>query len=152
MTIDVSASSLIGFGDAAAMSNGRHLGRFRRGDTVVAILDAPQIPDSCPYAVVLDEDANVITTGNMAMDGPTRRRFRFTYTPGAESSTGGFKIYCGFYASGEASILSRSFEVVPGGDSGGSVVAMHSTSRPHGTAVIAQLGSGRLAVGRNPST
>jgi hypothetical protein len=46
--------------------------------------------------------------------------------------------------------MGRRFDLVPGGDSGGAVIALHATDRPEGRAVVAQLASGRLALGRNP--
>jgi hypothetical protein len=150
MDIDVAATTLIGLGFASSCLTGTHLGRFRRGDPIVVTIESPDVPDKAPFLIVFDADMNVISSLDMAMFGPTRTRFRATYVPGTEADLGEHRLYCGFYVSGVASLIDRRFELVAGGDSGGHVMALHATDRPEGRTVIAQLASGRLAVGRNP--
>jgi len=51
---------------------------------------------------------------------------------------------------GDARAKTYRFEIVPGGDTDGAVVAMHAYDRPHGKFLVQQLDSGRIVAGRNP--
>jgi hypothetical protein len=60
-------------------------------------------------------------------------------------------VYFYFTLAGVAYSASGSFDVVAGGDSGGRVMSLHSVDRPEARGLIAQVSSGRLVLGSNPT-
>jgi hypothetical protein len=71
---------------------------------------------------------------------------------GTDYPPGSFSVYYYYTLAGVQTLQTATFTVVPGGDSGGSVISMHALDRAESRAVIAQLAGGSLVLGRNPAS
>jgi hypothetical protein len=141
--------------DSAAASDvascSMYLGRFRRGDTVSLLLALDSTPDAPPIAVVLDSDSVQILSKMMpAVDG-RRTVFSLPLTVSLAFAVGSFSVYFHIVIAGTQTLKQATFEVVPGGDSGGSVIALYSLDRTDSRCVVAQLASGVLVLGKSPT-
>lgn len=130
----------------------RVLGRCRRGDKVMLSCSVPSVPDHAPIAVVLNSDSHVVATIALPKIGPSRKLFGMSVFIGTAFIVGNYLVSYQFSVGGNSgSVPDDRFAVVPGGDSGGDVISLYSFDRPEARFVVAQLSSGRLAQGRNPS-
>lgn len=128
-------------------NTGENLGRFRHGDTVDVSVSLPSIPDSPPLATLYGPTGQPVTSYYM----PTRDGLEFSVSPTVGAwALGTFSVSIAYSISGVPSSLVVLFDVVPGGDSGGSIISMHVHSRPESNYVVAQLSSGVVVQGRNP--
>ncbi len=142
-------------GQTSPSAGDDYLGRYQQGQEVPLEIQCFQpkgiraLPDMAPVARMYRDGALV---GSQVLsvndDGPGR--FGFDYLIGVDSEPGLYAV-CYWYQTG---IVVRSqwqvFEVVPGGDMAGPVIAATVLERPDGDQVLAQFGSGVLAVGRDP--
>ncbi len=129
------------------------LGRYRRGDKVVIGTILPGIPDSAPIAVIISPDSQVIGAYELPISDATRVSFSLPVQVNLAFAFGTYRVSYQFTIGGHAGVVKDAeFQVIPGGDSGGEVISMLAFDRPEARFLIAQLNSGRLVVGRNPST
>lgn len=135
------------------------LGRYQRGQKVPIGVNAvdgssnPVEPDEAPVATIRDPASNVVATLALPRVAPSRTSFGAGFFLGVLFQTlGTYQVsYAYTFAEGTGQgSASDSFEVIAGGDEGGSVVAMFSLDRPEARYVVGQLGCGKLAQGRNP--
>lgn len=115
------------------------LGRFRQGDTLKLLFVLPN--QSAPVSATIQGPAGSETLPLSTRDGLTflaRRLLDQSYPPGI------YRVLV------QAQALQ--FEVVPGGDPGGSVMSLFHSKSVQGWQVLAQLQSGQLVLGRNPRT
>ena len=128
-----------------------NLGRYRRGDWVTLAFTLTQIPDTIPVAIILDSNSATIATLIM----PAACANRLTYSRPVQISlayaVGNFSVFYHYVVSGTPTLQQATFEVVPGGDSGGAVIAIYSLDRPEVRSIVAQLDSGVLVLGRSPT-
>lgn len=131
------------------------LGRFQPGQVVtlgVSTVDGsanPAWPDAAPVATIRDSSSNVIWSGKISLDGGAYH-FSLPVFVGISYSVGTYQVTYAWAVNGTAVASSDSFDVIAGGDIGGSVVSMYAYVRPEATYVVAQLSSGNLVQGRNP--
>lgn len=143
------ASSAI-FTDVA--TSGLYLGSYRRGDTVPLGFSTPAIPDSPPIAIVLNSSSAQVFAGMMPAADRTRKNFALPLFVNLSFGPGKFYLYYHSVVAGQSTLNQGSFDVVAGGDSGGSILSMYSLDRAEVRCVIAQLEDGHLVLGRNPAT
>jgi hypothetical protein len=124
--------------------------RYQRGDIVRLSLDLGRMPDFPPVAVVIAPDQSVLHGEEMWNDWPTTA-FHADVRIGSEYATGVYRVRFQCAVNGQDIASDGWFEVVPGGDSGGGVISMHSLDRTESRCVVAQLACGRLVLGRSPS-
>lgn len=127
------------------------LGRFRRGDWVPLSFTVQQIPDAIPVAVILDSNSTQIDIKMMPAVTPDGLTFLLPYQVGLAYETGIFTVFYHYVVSGTSTLQNAAFEVVPGGDSGGTVISLYSIDRPEVRSIVAQLDSGVLVLGRSPT-
>lgn len=70
---------------------------------------------------------------------------------GAGFALGSYTVSFNYTVQGYQGLLLATFEVVGGGDLGGPVISLYSVDRPEARYIVAQLGTGRLVQGRNPT-
>lgn len=120
-----------------------NMGRYRQGDLLVLTYEPGGIPSSPPMAYLFGSGGLVATEELWTRD-------RATYV--LDELLG--RLYpIGYYLVTITSSLGTAryiFQVVPGGDPEGNVVAMHHQKSVNGWTVVAQLASGRLVKGKNP--
>ena len=132
-----------------------YLGRFQAGQTVplsVSPVDGagyPTPPDRPPIAVVTDPDGHA-TTIALAMRGGNLV-FGCDFFLGSAAILGTYTIGYSYVVAGTPGTATGSFDVIIGGDLGGAVIALYAYARPEAQYVVAQLSSGMLAMGKNPS-
>lgn len=144
---DVSDSA--SFSDEASAA--LYLGRYRRGDKVDLSLSLPSTPDAPPIAVVLDSDSTQIASMMMPAANQDRTNFALPLPVGLPYSVGSFSVYFHYTIAGTTSLKQVTFDVVSGGDSGGSVIALYSLDRVESRCIVAQLDSGALVLGKTPT-
>ena len=143
-TITFAAIQVSGVGTT---STAEFLGRFRRGDEVTIGITLAGIPDSPPLATLYGPTGQAEASYYM----PTSDGLEFSVSPMVGAwPLGTFSVSIAYSIGGVAASLGMSFDVVSGGDSGGSVISMHVHSRPESNYVVAQLSSGVVVQGRNP--
>lgn len=136
-----------------------YLGRFQIGQEVPLILwtrdrdRTPAFPDSHPLARVVASDGTHVESVQMPVSDryQVTGLFRYQLPLGAGYSTGKYTVEYQYTVSGYPGLLLASFEVVAGGDVGGPVISLYAVERPEARYVVAQLGTGRLVAGRNPT-
>jgi hypothetical protein len=128
---------------------GSYLGRYRQGDDADLRLVLPQWPDAAPTADVIRDGELVASVGLAA--GPEPGTFHLPLRLGADYGPGMYTVAYGFTLEGQAQLDIDRFEVVPGGDVAGRVIALHAYHRPEARFLVAQVASGRLLYGRDPT-
>jgi hypothetical protein len=126
------------------------LGRFRRGDWVPLGFHLNQLPDYVPVVVILDANNTQVASAMMPSLTPDGLTYFLPYQVGLALSVGNFSVFYHYVISGQSTLQLATFEVVPGGDSGGAVISMYSVDRPEVRSLVAQLDSGVLVLGRSP--
>ncbi len=152
--VQVSAATTLNMSTSYNTSVSRNvdLGRYRRGDTVTIGCVTPGVPDAAPIAVILDVGMNPVMACPIPATDSTHMTFALPVFIGAQFNVGSYSVSYQFTVGGQSGLTTGdSFLVIPGGDSGGDVISLYSFNRPEGNYVVAQLSSGRLAQGRNPS-
>lgn len=127
------------------------LGRFRRGDWIPLKFTLQQIPDAIPIAVILDSNSDQIASLLMPACDAGRLTYSLPVQVSLSYSVGNFSVFYHYILAGTATLQQAAFEVVPGGDSGGSVISLYSIDRPEVRSIVAQLDSGVLVLGRSPT-
>ncbi len=136
------------FRDHASVS--LYFGRFRRGDRVPMIFTLPTTPDYAPVAVVFDQLGHQVSSFSIPTLDSDRLVFSYPMFVSLAHSLSRFTVYLHYVVRGSASVVSATFDVIAGGDSGGDVISVFSVDRPEARSLVAQLSSGRLVVGANP--
>ncbi len=124
------------------------LGRFQRGDKVRISVETGSTPDDAPVATIAGPGGFEAVL-QVPIDGSTARFARRVFL-GLDFALGSYLVTHQYAISGEPRSHEQAFELVPGGDSGGDVISMHTLDRPEGRHVVAQLSGGLLVQGRNP--
>ncbi len=134
-----------------------YLGRYQLGQDVPLVVQCvdsngtPAVPDSFPIALVCREGVYLRTVGIPAETDPdVTGRFRGRYTLGDGDAPGHYAVVYLYSTLGLRRGESDQFEVVPGGDASGPVLAGYSLSRPDGDYFLAHLAAGRMASGQTP--
>jgi hypothetical protein len=125
-----------------------NLGRFRRGDYVPAFFMLAGHPDSPPIVTVRDSGGNTVAT--FAIPIVAGLEFGLPLLVGIEYPLGTLDMRVAYTVAGVPSAQYVDFDVVPGGDEGGSVISLFGYSFPRSRYILAQLASGTLVQGRNP--
>lgn len=141
------------------LSGVSYLGRYQVGQEVPLILwvrnqdRTPSFPDDVPLARVVDSSGSHIASVKMpVVDRYTVTGLFQAYLPlSTEYAVGKYTVEYQYRVSGYSGLLLATFEVVPGGDVGGSVISLYTVERPEARYVVAQLDTGRLVAGRNPT-
>jgi hypothetical protein len=132
-----------------------YLGRFQIGQTVplaVVPVDSggfPSPPDSAPVATVQDPSNTTVGILKMALGGDPEH-FAIGFFLRGGLALGTYQVTYAYRVNGASLGETGSFDVIPGGDPGGAVIAMVGYDRPEARYVVAQLASGRLVQGKNP--
>jgi hypothetical protein len=124
--------------------------RCQRGDIVRLSLDLGRMPDFPPVVVIIAPDYSVVVGSEMWNDWPTTA-FHADVRIGSRFDTGTHTARYIYTLDGEELLREETFDVVPGGDSGGGVISMYTLDRTESRCVVAQLACGRLVLGRSPS-
>jgi hypothetical protein len=116
------------------------------GSSLVSMADNP------PMATVTDP--NNALFGIFALPYAPIAGTAFNYAlpvilPGG-AALGTYQVAITYTIAGTPGTATSSFDVVAGGDSGGSVISLYAYDRPEARFVLAQLSSGKLVQGRNP--
>jgi hypothetical protein len=128
------------------------LGRYRRGDKLTLHCATPSVPDHAPIAVILDQSNYPVAALSLPKADASRKAFELQVFVGDGFALGSYSVSYQFSVGGvPGNVPGDSFTVIAGGDSGGEVISLYSCDRPEARFVIAQLNSGRLVRGRNPS-
>ena len=127
-----------------------YLGRFQPGQNVPISVTTTAPPDRPPIAVVRDPNGNVVATIALAMRGGNLV-FGCDFFLGSAAILGTYTIGYSYVVAGTPGTATGSFDVIIGGDLGGAVIALYAYARPEAQYVVAQLSSGMLAMGKNPS-
>ncbi len=125
------------------------LGRFQRGDKVVVDVATPTLPDAYPVAAVQTSGGQPVGIYVLAYN-PDIGGFRCIFRLGPEYGLGSYTVSVTYTVQGTSQSVLDAFEICGGGDPNGPVISLYSYDRPEGRYVLAQLGVGRLAQGRNP--
>ena len=127
--------------------------RYQRGQQVPISLTLAGLADAPPLATIHDP--------NNALLGIWKLPYQPGYSPMAfvygslirlqgGAALGTYQVTFSCSVGGQAQTQTATFDVVPGGDSGGEVISLYAYDRPEARYVLAQLGSGKLVQGRNP--
>ena len=137
----------------------RDLGRYQLGQEVPLALqcllgDAPDTPDSHPtFEVRADASASWTIYNRIAADeqGITVGFFRQPMMLDARFAAGRYTVRFRWQDSGANHRTEmHSFQVLPGGNADGAIIAMHHAERPQGRFLIMQTDTGLLKRGLNP--
>lgn len=134
-----------------------HLGRQQLGtylDVYLQVKDAslvPSMPDGVPSLKIL-KGATAIYQGLMPILDKVNRigLFHSTIFLGGTFSAGTFSVRMGYSVNGASFIETRSFEVVPAGNSQGQVLGMYYLHSPQADFVVYSVESGAILRGKNP--
>jgi hypothetical protein len=137
-----------GHGDAFRVFD---IGRLRRGDRVTLFVATVAVPDAAPVAVVLDPSGAAVLAQELPSWRRSRTRFCAPLRIDRRFELGRYTVAYRYTVGGLPVSAQDTFDVVPGGDSGGEVIALYVLDRTKSRLVIAQLGCGRLARGQNPT-
>lgn len=133
-----------------------YLGRFQLGQVVklgLSIVDGsgnPVSPDAAPMAVITNPDSSTDPAFKLAMDGGSTA-FAIKLMLGNENSLGTYSVAYSYQAGVFAGSGGDTFDVIAGGDAGGRIISMSAYERPEASYVVAQIASGRIVQGKNPS-
>jgi hypothetical protein len=137
-----------GYGDAFKVFD---IGRLRRGDRAAFFVETVAAPDAAPVAVVLDSGGAVVLAQELPSWKRSRTRFFAPLRIDRRFDLGRYTVTYRYTVGGVPVIAQDVLDVVPGGDSGGEVISLYALDRTKSRFVIAQLGCGRLARGKNPT-
>ncbi len=132
-----------------------YLGRYQQGQQVPLEIQCFQprvvkgLPDAAPVARMY-RDGVLVQTETLPVNQDGVGRFGRTYRLGRQDDPGLYAVIYWYRTGGTVRSLWQTFEVIPGGDPAGPVIAATVLERPDGDQVLAQFGSGVLAVGRDP--
>lgn len=134
-------------------------GRFKVGDLLPLSLaptgntGAPALPDAAPTVRVFNSSgAQVGATRQFAIKdryGPTAL-FVDDLLLDSNYAVGHYTVRYAWLVSGSQRVEVEKFEVIPTGDSGGSVIGMAQFTRPEAEYVVYQRDGGTINAGRNP--
>ncbi len=130
-------------------------GYFQAGDIVpialsTSVSGSPAAPDFAPTSVITRPDSVVLPTQTMGMNGGSTDWLINFFLDGT-SILGTYDIEFTFYVLGTEYTTTGSFIVVAGGDIGGDVISLYAFTRPDSQYILAQLTSGMVVCGRNPT-
>lgn len=134
-----------------------YLGRYQIGQDVPLCVQCvdnngnPSVPDGAPLAIVVGSGVAVCSFTIPADPDPDATgRFRGRYTLGEGDGVGHYAVVYLYSLLGLPRGESDQFEVVPGGDKSGPIIAAYSFDRPGGDFLLAHLATGRIASGQTP--
>jgi hypothetical protein len=127
------------------------IGRLRRGDRATLFVETVAVPDFAPVAVVLNPAGDTIAAVELPSWKKSRVRFCAPLRIDQRFDLGRYTVTYRYTVGGVPVIAQDVLDVVPGGDSGGEVISLYALDRTKSRLVIAQLGCGRLARGKNPT-
>ena len=136
-----------------------YIGRYQIGQVVpisVVTADAsdnPSDPDDVPIARIY-RGSTFVASARMSVRDRFSQRAYFDHQlrlMGGDYQVGQHTVIYTYKISGSAIAKQSHFQVVPGGDEGGTVISMTTYKRPEAQFVVAQLTSGRLVFGRGPT-
>lgn len=134
------------------------LGRYALGSHVPLSVVAtaadgqPAAPTECPTVSVYDADGAVVESRLIpARDrGAVTGLFGYRLRLSASYAAGHYTVAYRWRSGAHRGVATAAFEVTPGGDAEGAVIAMHDYNRPDARFIVHQLDSGKLKRGRNP--
>ncbi len=132
-----------------------YLGRYQQGQDVPLEIQCFQpkgvrgLPDRAPVARMY-RDGTLVGAQVLPVSDDLAARCGGSYLLGPGSEPGLYSVIYWYETGGVPRSQWQVFEVVPGGDPAGPVIAATVLERPDGDQVLAQFGSGVLAVGRDP--
>lgn len=131
-------------------SSDRYVGRFRRGDTLLASFVLSSVADCVPHAYVVDDGGFISNRFLFLSPDGSGTKFESSIFIDGEYEVGLYTVE--FYATinGEPVVMEFDFDVVEGGDAGGAVISMHSVDRPEVRSLVVQLEGGQLVLGKGP--
>ena len=136
-----------------------YIGRYQIGQVVpisVVTTDAsdnPSDPDDVPIARIY-RGSTFVASVRMSVRDRFSQRAYFDHQlklMGGAYQAGYHTVIYTYTVSGSTITKQSCFQVVPGGDEGGTVISMTTYKRPEAQSVVAQLTSGRLVFGRGPT-
>jgi len=130
-------------------------GYFQAGDLVPIALPTtvsgnPASPDFAPMAVITRPDTVALPAQTMGMNGGSTDWLINFFLDGT-AKLGTYDIEFTFSVLGTQHTTTGSFVVVAGGDIGGDVISLYAFTRPDSQYILAQLTSGMVVCGRNPT-
>lgn len=134
-------------------------GRYHLGEEIAFGIVAknstglPVEPDAAPtFSVYAANGTKIISDKKFPPIDRTAVAGIFGYAQflGMTFAAGQYLLYVKWVKSGFNGRYIEKFEVMPGGDAGGNVIAMTEFKKPHNTYIVRQLTSGIISAGRNP--
>ncbi len=132
-----------------------YLGRYQQGTSVPLEIQCFQpkgvraLPDRAPVARMY-RDGILVGSQVLPVSDDLAARCGGSYLLGPGNEPGLYSVIYWYETGGVPRSQWQVFEVIPGGDMAGPVIAATVLERPDGDQVLAQFGSGVLAVGRDP--
>ncbi len=132
-----------------------YLGRYQQGTSVPLEIQCFQpkgvrgLPDAAPVARMY-RDGILVGSQVLPVSDDLAARCGGSYLLGPGNEPGLYSVVYWYETGGVPRSQWQVFEVIPGGDMAGPVIAATVLERPDGDQVMAQFGSGVLAVGRDP--
>lgn len=140
---------------ATASSSGtsvRHVGRFRRGDTLEFSFVPSGPLDGVPYAYIVNANG---TPGFVSerilvpsLDA-SRLSFGASVLIDGEYQPGTYVVEFYTQVDGQPATADCEFDVIGGGDAGGAVLSMFAVDRPEARCLVAQVEGGQLVFGKS---
>lgn len=143
----------------APSGGGDALGRYQLGDVVAIPLttfgpgNLPTPPDATPTAGIAGPAGSVLSGQTPLVPlapGSDGTRWLLRLPLGVGVLGGSYRVTFAYATAGVPGGATARFDVVPGGDPGGAVTALHAVERPEARYILAQLTGGLLVRGRNP--
>jgi hypothetical protein len=125
--------------------------RYQRGTVLPLALLTAGVPDHAPVAVILGPDGRSVLSAEMYSVGAAAQAFRADAFLDSLFALGVHWVVYSYTVGGVPLEATDTFEIVSGGDSGGDVIALYGLEQPEQPCVVAQLGCGRLVLGRRPA-
>lgn len=133
----------------------KYLGTYQLGDRLGLSVQtrtgqAPALPTDAPVATVYNVAGNVIATYGVPPCRQDEAMFARAVHLNRQFVVGRYTVRYAYQVSGQNRAEIDVFDIVGGGDPGGTVIAGYPFHRPHAEFHVLDLDSGELVRGRNP--
>jgi hypothetical protein len=133
----------------------RYIGAYQLGDRISLAVQcrtaqAPVLPDDAPVATVYNTAGTAVASYGVPPSKQQQSLFARSVHLNRQFVVGRYTIRYAYQVSGQNRAEIDVFDIVGGGDPGGTVIAGYPFHRPHAEFHVLDLDSGELFRGRNP--